>query len=181
MLKTILKVVGVLLLIFIIFMGYQIATTRSHSPEATASHSYEGLDLSVKYCQPYKKGRLIFGDESTDALVPYGKYWRLGANDATEITFSSNAIFGGKSVSAGSYRMYAVPGADSWKVTLNSELGEFGAFEPDYELDVLNTQAKVSSSDSEIEQFTINFDSDSTGVKMNMIWDKTVATIEITK
>lgn len=181
MLKKILIGLGVVVLGFVLFMVYVLATTRSHSPEAVATHSYDGLELSVKYCQPYKKGRVIFGEESEGALQPNGKYWRLGANDATEITFSADANFGGSPVSAGSYRMYAVPGADSWKVTLNSELGKFGAFEPDYDLDVISVNVAPSTSNTEVEQFTIDFDSDSTGVMMNFNWDKTVVSIPITK
>lgn len=181
MLKKILIGVGVVVLGFALFIGYTLATTRSHSPEATADYNYEGLDLKVTYCQPYKKGRLIFGEESEEALIQNGKYWRLGANDATEITFSTDVSFGGSSLSAGSYRMYAVPSDDSWKVTLNSELGKFGAFEPNYDLDVLSVNADLSPMDTEIEQFTIGFDSDSTGVKLNFMWDKTMATIDITK
>ncbi len=177
--KKILIGIGVIVLTFVIVIVYSEVMTRTYSPEAEVTYSYEELDLRVTYCKPYKKGRLIFGEKSQDALVPYGKYWRLGANDATEITFSSDANFAGSAVSAGSYRMYAVPGADSWKVTLNSELGEPGSYEPNYDLDVLSVNVVPSSSDSEVEQFTIYFDSDSTGVNMNFVWDKTVVSIPI--
>jgi len=178
--KKILIGVGVIVLLFAIYVGYILLTSRSHSPFKETTYSYEGLDLKVTYCQPYKKGRLIFGEESAEALVPYGKYWRMGANDAVEITFSADANFGGSAISAGSYRMYAVPDDNSWEITLNSELGQFGYYEPNYDLDVLTINASPSSSNSEVEQFTITFDSDSTGVQMNMMWDKTVVTVPIT-
>lgn len=123
--------------------------------------SDEGLDINVVYSKPSKNGRLIFGEgkprmwlpkgkfwttglrlltglpATSGALVPYGEYWRLGANDATEISFSKNINFAGRPVHAGRYRMYAVPNANTWQVSLNSELGKFGYEEPNYALDVL--------------------------------------------
>lgn len=171
-------IIGVVLAI-VAYFAYGVLTTRSHSPLDTAETSIGDLSVKVVYCQPYKKGRLIFGDEADEALVPYGKYWRLGANEATEITFSKDINFAGNPVAAGSYRMYAVPNVDSWKVSLNSQLGEFGYFEPDYSLDVLKANVPVQSAAGELEQFTIQFANDSIGTQMNMMWDKTLVSVSI--
>jgi hypothetical protein len=92
--KKIFIVIGILLLAYAAYFVYGILTTRSHSPSETKSISHQGLDVKVVYCRPYKKERLIFGEEKDKALVPYGKYWRLGANEATEITFSKDVTFG---------------------------------------------------------------------------------------
>ena len=105
---------AVLIAIWIAYRGYRMATTRSHSPAETINFSYKDLDINVTYSRPFKKGRLIFGEakdkawlpkgkfwtygfraltglpRTTGALVPYRKYWRLGANDATEISFNKN-------------------------------------------------------------------------------------------
>lgn len=171
---------GIILIAIIGFVGYIALTTRSHSPSKTTEFSHEGLDIKVVYCQPYKKGRLIFGEEKDGALQPYGKYWRLGANEATEITFSKNINFSGNPINAGTYRMYAVPGASSWQVVLNSELGKWGAMEADHALDVLKVDVPVETAPSETEQFTINFGSDASGAKMDLVWDKTLVSIPIT-
>lgn len=179
--KKILIVAGILFALLLGFFIYGILTTRSHSPLDTAEISTDNLNVSVTYCRPYKKGRLIFGEENNDALVPFGKYWRLGANDATEITISSDINFAGKPLKAGSYRMYAVPGANNWEVSLNSETGEFGYFEPNYDLDVLKVQVPVQTMQDEVEQFTINLSSDSTAVTMDFVWDKTKVSVPITQ
>lgn len=169
--------IGVVILAFVLFVVY--LNVFPASPPKTASISEKGLDINVKYGGPFKKGRLIFGEEKDKALQPYGKYWRLGANAATEITFNKNVTFGGKPVNAGSYRMYAVPGPTSFQVSLNSEVGVFfGVNEPDYKLDVAKVDAPVTEA-SETEQFTISFASDSTGVNMNCVWDKTQFTVPI--
>ena len=172
-----LAVLGVLLVGFFLYASLVVA---KRSPIKTATYNDKGLDIKVVYCQPYKKGRLIFGEAKDGALQPYGKYWRLGANAATEITFSKNVNFAGKPVNAGSYRMYAVPGATSFQVSLNSELGiYFGINEPDYTKDVIKVDVPTETTD-ETEQFVINFSSDSTAVNMDFVWDKTKVRVPIT-
>jgi hypothetical protein len=170
---------GIVLVAFVGYVGYGLLTTRSHSPLQKTDYSFKGLDISVSYCRPYKKGRVIFGTREDKALLPNGKYWRLGANDATEISFSKDINFAGKPVSAGRYRMYAVPNSTSWQVSLNSELGKFGFFEPDYTKDVLKVDLPTGTF-PETEQFTITLGNDSTGVQMDLIWDKTMVRVPIT-
>jgi hypothetical protein len=171
---------GIIVILISAFTGYILLTTRSHSPSKTTEFSHEGLDIKVVYCQPYKKGRLIFGEKEEGALQPYGQYWRLGANEATEITISRDINFAGKPLKAGTYRMYAVPGKSSWQVGLNSELGKWGAMEPDYDLDVLKVEVPAETTPSETEQFTINFSGDAGAVNMDFVWDKTKVTVPIT-
>lgn len=179
--KKILIGIGVLFVLFLCYFIYGILTTRSHSPIETVQASAGDLSVEVVYCRPYKKGRLIFGEESKDALVPHGKYWRLGANDATEITFSSDVSFAGKAVKAGTYRMYAVPNADSWEVSLNSELEKFGFFEPNYDMDVAKVNVPVQTTDQEVEQFTINLMSEGSDMSMDFVWDTTKVSVPITQ
>ena len=168
--------------VFIGIVGFFVyANLFPKSPPTTASFSHQGLDIKVTYSQPSKRGRLIFGEEKDGALQPYGKYWRLGANAATEITFSKDITFSGKPVRAGSYRMYALPGADSFQISLNTELGVFfGVTEPDYSKDVVKVDVPVLVAPVETEKFTINFASDSSGVNMDFVWDKTLVRVPIT-
>lgn len=166
--------IGAVLAVFVIWSVYGLFFAPKLSPTTSASFSGNGLDIKVSYSQPSKRGRLIFGEESAGALQPYGKYWRLGANAATEITFSKDITFAGQPINAGSYRMYAVPGASAFKVILNSELGVnfTAASEPDHSLDVLTVDIPVELQSPEVETFTISFQSDSVGLNMNMVWDK---------
>ncbi|MCA6381076.1 MAG: DUF2911 domain-containing protein [Cytophagales bacterium] len=178
MLKKILLGVGLLLVALVGFIVY--SNLFPKSPPTTKSFSENGLDINVAFGQPSKRGRLIFGEEKDGALQPYGKYWRLGANAATEITFNKDISFAGKPVKAGSYRMYAVPGAESFQISLNSEVGVFfGVQEPDYSKDVLKVDVPVIQSPTETEQFTINFTSDSTAVNMDFVWDKVIVRVPI--
>ena len=173
-----LGILGVLIVAFLLYASLVVA---KRSPIKTTTFSNNGLEVTVVYCQPYKKGRLIFGEEKDKALQPYGKYWRLGANAATEITFNKNVNFGGKAVNAGSYRMYAIPNASSWQIGLNSELGVYFAInEPKYEMDVVKVEVPVDVAPTETEQLTIDFVSDSTATSMNITWDRALIRVPIT-
>lgn len=172
---------GVVLGVLVVWTIYGLFFAPVKSPPTSAAIDHNGLQIKVSYSQPSKRGRLIFGEESAGALQPFGKYWRLGANAATEITFNKDVTFAGQPVNAGSYRMYAVPGAESFKIALNSELGVrfSAAMEPDHSLDVLTVDIPVEPLLAEAEMFTISFESDSAGVNMNMAWDMTLLRVPI--
>ena len=177
--KNVLKIIGVLVLAFIGYVAYMILNPVS--PKETISYSSEISNLEVVYSRPYKKDRLIFGSEEDGALVPFGKYWRTGANAATTFETSNGISFNGQKLEPGKYRLYTVPGQDEWKVVLNSEGDKFFAIsEPDYSKDVLTTSVKPEIKPKNIvEQFTIRFAKSEKGAEMNLVWDTTVLTIPI--
>lgn len=84
------------------------------SPLARAGISIGLTDVSIEYSSPAVKARKIWG-----GLVPYGKPWRTGANNATKITFSKDVTVGDKAVPAGTYGLYTIPTATSWTVVLS--------------------------------------------------------------
>lgn len=172
---------GIVVVIFIAWvLVYFFYITRLASPEAEVHYENKVFSIDIGYCRPAKKGRLIFGSEEDNALVPYGKYWRLGANQATEITFGSDVVFGGSPIKAGAYRMYAIPGPDTWQVRLNSETGEWGAVEPDYDLDVLEIEVDVREA-PEMELFTISVSGTDSTASLKMQWDESLVEIPVRK
>lgn len=81
-------------------------------------HQRVGLtDFTIEYSRPGVKGREIFG-----GLESYGEVWRTGANSATKIEISTTAMLGGQGIEAGTYSIFTVPGKDSWKFMLNSDI-----------------------------------------------------------
>lgn len=171
---------GIVLVVVIGIAAYSALFSRRASPTQVTEFKHDGLDIKVTYCRPSKKGRTIFGANSSDVLLPYGHYWRLGANESTEISFSEDVEFAGKPVSAGTYRMYAVPGEQSWQITLNSQLGTWGSDLPDNAMDVVTVEVPVSEAPSDTEQFTINFGSIGPATTMDLVWDNTLVTVPIT-
>ncbi|MEP3387642.1 MAG: DUF2911 domain-containing protein [Reichenbachiella sp.] len=174
MIKKILWVVGAAVILFATVIIYQIATTRKHSPPATAELITKAFEIKVNYCRPYKKGREIFGE-----LLPYDTYWRTGANEPTIITFSEDFTFGANIVRAGSYRLYTIPREKEWDVILNGETEKWGLWEPDYNLDVAKVTVPVQQSDSCAEQFLIKLTENKNGVELAMIWDLTKVVVPI--
>jgi len=182
MIKKILLGIGVLILIVAGYVGYMMLTTRSHSPTAVAEFKDGDFLIQVNYCQPYKKGRLIFGEEKDEALVPYGKKWRTGANDATEISFTHDMVMDGRVLKAGRYSIYTIPESTAWTIVFNSKLDYFGrSFNDvfDETLDVLRTTASVRSDLPEIEQFTISLTPADSLINMHFYWANTRATLPI--
>ena len=176
--KNVLKIIGVLVLAFIGYVTYMVLNPVS--PKETINYSSEISDIEVVYSRPYKKDRLIFGSEEDGALVPFGKYWRTGANAATTFETSSDILFNGEELKAGKYALYTFPFENSWTVRLSSESDVFFAVsEPDRKSVVLKTEVPIEKLDKPIEQFTIKFSKDSTLVKMNLMWDRISVSIPL--
>ncbi|MBP6310831.1 MAG: DUF2911 domain-containing protein [Flavobacteriales bacterium] len=117
----------ILIIVAVLGVGAYVATkfmksqTKQASPEVEQTYTVGDLTAVVHYCRPSKKGRVIFG-----SLVPYGKVWRTGANEATTISFSEPITFGGTAVPAGTYTLWSTPGADQWSVYLNKKMYGWG-------------------------------------------------------
>jgi len=167
-----------LLIAVIAFFSYGMLFPSS--PAGIVSFNADNTTFEVEYSRPYKKGRLIFGNESDGALVPYSKYWRTGANAATTFSTSEDVSFGGELVKAGKYSLYTIPGKDSWIIALNSVNDTFFAIaEADQANDVLRVTQNSSEVTDVVEQFTIDFSNDSISSYMNLKWDKTLVSIPL--
>ena len=178
--KNILKVIGVIVLAVVVYLANMILNPVS--PKETVVYSSKNMTLEVVYSRPYKNDRLIFGEEERGALVPFGKYWRTGANAATTFETSSDVFFNGESLDAGKYALYTIPYKDNWTVALNSESDVFFAISrPERSTDILKTKAPVKFLEKPVEQFTIEFKEDSLGVNMSLSWDKTSIIIPLKK
>jgi hypothetical protein len=177
--KKILIGLGVLIFILLIGFAYLNYRNRSLSPSGESKYVKGDFSIEIPYSRPSKKGRQIFGTQEEGALQPNGVYWRLGANEATEVSFSHDVIFNGDKIPAGIYRMYAVPGPQSFEIILNSELGKWGAFEPDHSLDVIKTFVSQEKSKESVEQFTIRFEESGSTVFIVCEWSFTKIQIPV--
>jgi hypothetical protein len=169
------SVVGVLLIAA--FVGYR-SYTKTFSPEAVALYEGDSLTVRVQYCRPAKKGRLIFGREQDNALVPYDKVWRTGANEATLITFSRAVRVAGHPVKAGTYSLWTIPGPARWEIVLNQETGQWGT-EYNDGMDLFRAQVPIRIDPSVTENFRIYFEETPTGPNLILDWDQTEAIIPI--
>ncbi|HEY0610254.1 MAG TPA: DUF2911 domain-containing protein [Chitinophaga sp.] len=132
------------------------------------------LVARVIYSRPQKKGRTIFGD-----LEEYGKLWRLGANEATEIEFFIPVNIGGKPVPKGRYTLYAIPQEARWTIILNRETDIWGAYKYDQGKDVVRTTVPVITQSSPVEAFTLLFEKADGGANLVMAWDTIMVALPI--
>jgi len=95
--------------------------SKRASPPAVATGKVMGATITINYSSPAVKGRKIWG-----GLVPYDKVWRAGANEATLFETDKAIKVEGKSLPAGKYSLYAIPGEKEWVIILNSKTGQWG-------------------------------------------------------
>lgn len=176
MVKKILLGIGIVVVVFAAYFGYLLAANRILSPAEMVETEVNGTTVSVNYSRPFKRDREIFG-----GLVPYGRYWRTGANEATEITFSKDVLFGTEEVQAGSYWLYSIPGKHEWTIALNKELGQWGVPGPNYNKDILRVKVPTTMVSEQIEQFKISLVplGKNNLINLTMGWDKIRVTIPV--
>jgi hypothetical protein len=146
------------------------------SPLDAASYptSYKISDKVVKvvYGRPQLKGRALA------KLAPADKVWRTGANEAAEITFYKEVTFGGKAVKAGTYSLFTIPASTGdWIVILSTARNVWGSYYYKQEEDVVRVPGIVTTSEKNIEAFSMLFDDDMT---LKMGWENTVVSVPIT-
>ena len=151
--------------------------SKRPSPPASAKCDLPGGgSITVDYSSPRAKGRKIFG-----GIVPYGEPWRTGANEATTFVTDAGLTVGGKDVPAGNYTIFTVPNADKWTLIINKKTGEWG-IPYKYEGDELaRVDMKVSPTSSPVENFTIALDSMGGDCTLNISWENTQASVDISE
>ncbi|MEL6123759.1 MAG: DUF2911 domain-containing protein, partial [Bacteroidota bacterium] len=155
----------------------------AHYPAKSAYTNYlEGDEakitpkVQVTYSRPAKKGRDIFGE-----LLKNVKVWRLGANEATEISFFENVKMGDIDIARGRYAMFAALNGDTWDIILSKDFPIWGAANRDEEKDVARIEVPVQSIDEVVENFSIIFEEKSpTLAHMVIAWDQTMVEVPIT-
>jgi len=134
----------------------------------------EPLVARVIYSRPQKNGRTVFGE-----LVEYGKVWRMGANEATEIDFYKDVKLGGKKIKKGRYTLYALVNTDKWTIILNAETDTWGAFKYDAQKDVLRTTVPIEKLNDPMEALAMTFEKTDNGCNLVIAWDNIKASLPI--
>jgi hypothetical protein len=149
--------------------------SKRPSPPASAQCTFpDGKTLKVDYSSPRMRGRKIYG-----GLVPYGKVWRVGANEATTFVPDADVMVGDKTVPAGNYTMFAVPEPGKWTLIISKKTGEWGIPYPGAQYDFTRVPMEVSKLKTPLEDFTISFAHTNDGCSMRFDWATTRATILI--
>ena len=169
--RRVIYIFGVITFVLLAIIGIQqfmLYQTKQYSPEATVQYTNSEVTIQVTYSRPSKKDRDIFGK-----LVPYGQWWRTGANEPTQIQLSRDLLFGqGQKLQAGKYSIVTIPEENEWTVIFNKRIPDWGTeYYP--ESDAIRVKATVESLPDVVELFTIDFTEDEGIPQMIIAWDKT--------
>jgi pimeloyl-ACP methyl ester carboxylesterase len=107
------------------------------SPRASVMQAVAGTEIQIAYGRPAVKQRKIWGE-----LVPNGRVWRAGANEATQFTFNRGVQIEGHELPAGTYTFFVVPGESEWTLIFNRVPRQWGAFNYNPAFDALRLTAK---------------------------------------
>ena len=140
------------------------------SPHETVAATVDGAKITIVYGRPYTKDpksgekRKIWG-----TLVPYGKVWRLGADEATILTTDKAITIGGTAIPAGSYSLYLWPEEAGAKLIVNKQTGQWGT-KYDEKQDLARIDLKKLMVDKQADQFTIAVE----GSTLKLMWEDVV-------
>ena len=138
-----------------------LAQQKRLSPHETISTVVDGNRVTVVYGRPYAKSprtgeiRKIWG-----GLVPYGKVWRTGADEATLLVTEKPLVFGDTTVPAGAYTLFTLPASDgSCKLIINKQIGQWG-LEYHEDQDLGRVDLKKDDLQTPVNQFTMELSKD---------------------
>jgi hypothetical protein len=149
--------------------------SKRPSPPATATGKVKDANITINYSSPGVKNRKIFG-----GLEAYGKVWRAGANEATIFETDQDIKVEGKTLPAGKYSLYAIPGEKEWTIIFNKQTGQWGinrdgSTTRDPGKDALTVQVKPKKTPSLVERLVYEINPKGFSLK----WENTEVPVSI--
>jgi hypothetical protein len=150
--------------LFAVLLGAGLLFAQGYtSPAATTSVAIDGKTVRIDYHAPSMHGRKIFG-----GLVPYGKVWRAGANEATALHTDAELDLGGLKIPKGDYTLFVFPDSKQWELVINKQTGQWG-LEYHQDRDLGRVALNISTQSAPVE-----------ACKLRMEWENTVAELPFT-
>jgi hypothetical protein len=170
------KKIIVLLAVLIANFAVEAQVKTPQASPKTSLHQTVGLtEVELEYSRPSAKGRAVFGD-----LVPFGKVWRVGANQNSMITFSEDVAINGTTLKKGKYALFITPKVDNWDVVFYTDTNNWGVPENWEEAKVaLKTSVKPETLTKPVETFTMGINNiTNDNATLDIAWEKTAASIK---
>jgi hypothetical protein len=164
----------ILALAFVASTGLLANQRQRASPHETVTGTVDGAKISVTYGRPYMKGRKIMG-----GLVPYGKVWRTGADEATTLVTDKALMFGSTHLEPGTYTIYTLPDEKGWQLIINKQTGQWGT-EYNEGQDIARIPMKMGKTQGPVEQLTIAVNDTPAGGELKLTWENTDLTVPFT-
>jgi hypothetical protein len=158
----------------------RVASTGGNSPHETTSAVIDGNRVTITYGRPYTKApktgevRKIWG-----GLVPYGKAWRMGSDEATLLITQQPIGIGETTIPAGAYTLYMVPDeSGTSKLTLSKTIGQWGV-PVDEKNDLARVDLKKAALEKPVDQFTMSVEKNPAGGGvLKLKWENTQYSVD---
>ena len=169
------KIIFTAIAAFILFSADAQLKTPAPSPTQNIKQDFGLSNVELSYSRPGVKGRKIFGD-----LVPFGKVWRTGANNATTLTFGDAVMIGDTKVPAGKYGLLTIPDKKSWTIIISKQTDVTSPADYKQDQDLVRVEAKTMNMDESMETFTMQFANVKPSTcELHLMWDKTAVALPI--
>ena len=153
----------------------QTLVTPQLSTTQTIKQNFGLSSIELSYSRPNAKGRVIFGE-----LVPFGKVWRTGANQASTLTFGDDVTIGDKKIAAGKYGLLSIPNKNNLILIITKQLDVTSPSAYKEENDLVRVNVKPLAVANKVETFTMQFTNvKSSSCELNLQWENTTVSLPI--
>ena len=149
---------------------------KSPMDAAAFPTSYKEVNKLIKiiYSRPQLKGRTV------STLAPNGKVWRVGANEAAELTLFTDMKLGDTTIKSGTYTFYLIPNETEWTAIISTDINAWGSYFYNEDKDVARLSVPVTTGDN-LDAFSIVFDEADNAINMHLGWGTTRVVVPFTK
>lgn len=150
---------------------------KSPMDAAAFPSSYKEANKLIKiiYSRPQLKERALA------TLAPNGKVWRVGANEAAELTLFADMKFGDATIKAGTYTFFIIPNEKEWTAIISTDLNVWGSYSYNEANDVARLSVPVTTGEESLEAFSIAFDEADGAINMHLGWGTARVAVPFTK
>ena len=142
--------------------------TAKGSKKAYVRKKINDANITINYYSPAVRNRTIWG-----GLVAFDKVWVSGAHSATSIETDKPLVIDGKTIPAGKYGFFTIPGIPEWTLIINKNWDQHLADEYDQKDDVLRWKVKPDTTSTIQER--LMYEIDQTGEykgDFDLLWEK---------
>lgn len=164
---------GKIALVALLSAGVACAQGKRPSPPEQTTINLGGHAVTIKYSAPYAKGRKIWG-----GLVPDGKEWRLGANEATSLSTDADLEIGDLKVPKGNYTLYMFADEGQSLLIVNKQTGQWGT-EYDQAQDLGRVKLTRGAESQNVEQLAIKLEPNAGAAALKIEWEKTQFSVPV--
>jgi len=144
------------------------------SPLGMETYKEDSLYIKFTYSRLNREKKTVFG-----GIVPYRKMWRMGDDEAPELTVTQPVRIDNQLIPSGTYSLFAIPDTSVWTLIVSKEPGQYGLFKYDERKDLCRIKLKAYRSPKDFDELTCYTDTTESGIDLVLIWESTAFRIPL--